>query len=314
MNRLGRFVRRFGLMATIGGASLAVVVTAGPAQASIPEEGLSKAAYNYAAAPNALAGGNDWNCKPTAKHPHPVILLPGTFANIGANFVKLSPRLKNNGYCVFGFTHGLSAASFGRVGGLAPLKTAAGELAAFVTKVQGATGAAKVDIVGHSGGGNAPIWYIKKMGGAAKVAHYVGWAPSSHGTNLNGIVELADSLNLLGFATGISNVLQFPGVLDQASTSDYTKALWADGNSVPSGPAYTVIATKQDRVVTPYTSQALQGADVNNIVLQERCPWDQAGHVGLFLDDPTMQMTLNALGNGPKNFRPVCLGFGPQFI
>jgi triacylglycerol esterase/lipase EstA (alpha/beta hydrolase family) len=315
MSYLGRFARRLGVVAATGGASLALVATTSmPAQAAIPEGGLALAAYNYVAAPNALAGGNDWTCQPTAAHPNPVILLPGTFANIGANFVKLSPRLKNNGYCVFGFTHGLSAASLGRVGGLAPLKTAAAELDAFVERVQAATGAEKVDIVGHSGGGNAPMWYIKKLGGASEVAHYVGWAPSSHGTTLNGIATLADSLGLLGFVTGVANLLQFPGVLDQTYASDYTKELWADSNSVPAGPKYTVIATRNDFVVTPYTSQALTGPNVTNIVLQDKCPWDQAGHVGLFNDGPTMQLTLNALNDGPASFQPQCWDFGVQFL
>lgn len=315
MSYLGRLARRLGLVAATGGASLALVATTTmPAQAAIPEGGLVLAGYNYVAAPNSLAGGNDWSCKPTAAHPNPVILLPGTFANIGANFVRLSPRLKNNGYCVFGFTHGLSAASLGRLGGLAPLKTAAAELDAFVERVQTATGAAKVDIVGHSGGGNAPIWYIKKMGGASEVAHYVGWAPSSRGTNVNGLVDLGKSLGLLGFVTGLADVLQFPGVIDQTYTSDYTKELWADGNQVPAGPKYTVIATKRDFVVTPYTSQALSGPGVNNIVLQDKCPWDQAGHVGVFLDGPTLEMTLNALADGPANFQPRCRDYGPQFI
>ncbi|WP_109505324.1 esterase/lipase family protein [Nocardioides speluncae] len=309
-------VRRAGTLVAAAATTVALAVGTSPAAqaAPLPEGGLIEAGYNYAFAPNALRGGNDWDCQPTAAHPNPVILLPGTFANIGANFVKLSPRLKNNGYCVFGFTHGLNAASLGRVGGLAPLKTAAAELDAFVERVQAATGADKVDIVGHSGGGNAPMWYIKKLGGASEVAHYVGWAPSSHGTTLNGLATLADTLGLLGFVTGVANLLQFPGATDQTYASDYTRELWADGNQVPAGPKYTVIYTKQDRVVTPYTSQVLEGPGVTNILLQDKCPWDQAGHVGVFNDGPTMQLTLNALSDGPASFQPQCRDFGVQFL
>ncbi|AKU19150.1 hypothetical protein VV02_20405 [Luteipulveratus mongoliensis] len=305
----------FGL-AAIGVSAGLVAATATPAHAAdLPEQGVPAALYNYAFAPNATAGANDWSCKPTAEHPHPVILLPGTFFNIGANFVKAGPRLKNEGYCTFAMNYGMTATSFGRVGGLGAIKGSAGELDAFVTKVLASTGASKVDIIGHSQGGSVPTWWIKKMGGASKTAHFVGWAPSGRGTSLNGIATLANSLGLMGFVTGLSNVGQFPGVIDQTTSSDYTKELFPNGSSdMPAGPKYTVISTKRDTVVTPYTTQTLSAPDVNNIVLQNKCPWDQAGHIGLFNDGPTLQMTLNALEDGPKSFQPSCTDFGVPFL
>lgn len=294
-----------------------IVVLAGtvpaPAAAALPEGDVPEALLNYVASPGAVRGANDWSCKPSAQHPNPVVLLPGTFFNLGANFVKAAPRLTNHGYCVFATNYGFTAASAGRVGGLAPIVSSAAQLDAFVQKVRTATGAAKVDIVGHSQGGNVPIWWMKKLGGAAQVAHYVGWAPSSHGTTVNGLVVLADTLALMGFVTGIGDIAQFPGVIDQTYTSDYTKDLWADGN-VPAGPRYTVIATKYDRVVTPYYTQRLSGPGVTNIVLQDKCPFDTAGHVGLFNDDPTLQLTLNALADGPATFQPRCTGYGVPLL
>ncbi|KNX36502.1 lipase family protein [Luteipulveratus halotolerans] len=306
---------RLGLAAA--GAATALLAAAGaPAHAAeLPEGGVPEALYRFAVSPDSTAGANDFSCKPTAEHPNPVVLLPGTFFNHGANFVKAGPRLKNAGYCTFAYNYGMTSISADRVGGLGSIKASAQELDAFVTKVLTSTGAKKVDIIGHSQGGSVPMWWIKKMGGASKTAHYVGWAPSSRGTSLNGIVALGDSLNLMGFVTGISNVGQFPGVIDQTYTSDYTRELFPNGsNDVPAGPKYTVISTKQDRVVTPYINQTLSGADVNNIVLQDKCPWDAAGHIGLFNDDPTLQMTMNALADGPKTFNPVCKGYGVPFL
>src|SRR5690349_629306 len=211
--RLGMPIRT----AVVGLVAALVTASSGTAHAAsiIPEGGLVQAVANYVASPDAVAGANDWSCRPSSSHPNPVVLLPGTFANIGANFVKLAPRLHNSGYCVFATNYGMTALSLGRVGGLDHITTSAGQLDAFVTRVLNATGAAKVDIVGHSQGGAVPMWWIKKMGGAAKTAHYVGWAPSSHGTTLDGLVTLADDLNLLGFATAVSDVAGFPGVLDQ---------------------------------------------------------------------------------------------------
>jgi triacylglycerol lipase len=308
-------IKRLGVGLVAAALSAAVVVTVSvPAQAKtpLPEGGVLEALVGYSVSPGAVAGANDWSCKPTSAHPNPVVLLPGTFFNIGANFVKASPRLANNGYCVFAMNYGFTAGSFDRVGGLASITTSAAQLDAFVARVRQATGAGKVDVIGHSQGGSVPMWWIKKMGGADKVAHYVGWAPSSHGTTLNGLASLANTLGLFGFVTGLSNIGQFPGVVDQAYSSEYTKQLWADGNTVPTGPKYTVIASTRDTVVTPYTSQALAGPNVTNIVLQDKCPSDFAGHVGLFNDGPTLQMTMNALADGPANFAPQCTDFGLQ--
>ncbi|RZS45231.1 lipase (class 2) [Herbihabitans rhizosphaerae] len=311
MSRLSGLVSR-GRAVIVAAGVTAALVAAGttPAQAELREGGLPEAIAGYLATPDKVAGANDWSCKPSAKRPNPVVLLPGTFANIGANFVKASPRLKNNGYCVFATNYGMTAPSLGRAGGLDHATESAKQLDAFVKKVLDKTGAKKVDIIGHSQGGNVPIYWIKKMGNADKVAHYVGWAPSYNGTTVNGIVNLGETLGLLGFAVGLADFAQFPGVLDQTYASDYTKALWAGDGNVPSGPKYTVIMTRNDFVVTPYHTQKLTGQNVNNIVLQEKCPLDQAGHVGLFNDDPTLQMTMNALADGPANFQPRCTGFG----
>lgn len=304
--------------AAVCAATVLTVASAAPARAAeappLREGGVAEALWNYVSSPDAVPGANDWSCRPGAGHPEPVVLLPGTFFNFGANFVKAAPRLKNAGYCVYAMNYGFTSVSLNRIGGLGPNRASAARLDAFVDKVLASTGAGKVNIVGHSLGGSVPMWWMKKMDGARKVDKYVGWAPSSHGTDLNGIVGLGEKLNLMGFVTHLSNVGRFPGVIEQTNTSDYTRQMWADGDTVPAGPRYTVVMTKYDTVVTPYTSQALKGEDVDNVVLQDACPTDRAGHMGLFNDDPTLQITMNALAGGPKDFKPECRGFGLQLL
>ncbi|CAM5231106.1 Alpha/beta fold hydrolase OS=Streptomyces tendae OX=1932 GN=F3L20_09145 PE=4 SV=1 [Streptomyces tendae] len=56
--------------------------------------------------------------------------------------------------------------------------------------MRAATGAAKVDIVGHSQGGMMPRHYLKFLGGAAEVNALIGIAPTNHGTTLGGLTAL----------------------------------------------------------------------------------------------------------------------------
>jgi hypothetical protein len=66
------------------------------------------------------------------------------------------------------------------------------------------------------------------------------------------------------------------------------------GDTVP-GIAYTVIETRYDEVVTPYTSAFLTGPDVTNITLQNQCPLDLTDHLEISYDPAALTDMLNAL-------------------
>src|SRR5262249_39713093 len=127
-------------------------------------------------------------CHPSSAHPRPVVLVHGTFGDMTDSWQALSPLLKNNGYCVFALDYGGSAGN--PIQGYGTIETSAGQLATFIDHRLSATGASKVDIVGHSQGGMMPRYYIKFLGGATKVHTLVGLAPSNHGTNLFGLTGL----------------------------------------------------------------------------------------------------------------------------
>jgi hypothetical protein len=76
--------------------------------------------------------------------------------------------------------------------------------------------------------------------------------------------------------------------------SSFLDELNAGGDTVP-GPSYTVIETKYDTVVTPYTSAFLSGPNVTNITLQDQCPRDLVEHVGIIYDAIALHDVLNAL-------------------
>ncbi len=296
--------------------ALAIGVFATPAQAALPIGGLPQAIGAYVATPGHAAGANDWNCRPSAARPTPVILLHGTLVNTGANWVALSPMLKNAGYCVYALNYGMTWLSAGRIGGLDHVANSAKQLAAFVDRVRASTGSAKVDIVGHSQGGMMPNYYIKRLGGASKVRTLVGIAPSNHGIAPGGSSALASKLGILGpiFRNAVDAAMRFamPGRVEQESGSAFQRALFADGDTVP-GPRYAVIASNKDTTVAPYTNAFLSGPNVTNILIQDQCPDNKVSHIGLFLDSPTLQNVLNQLGPNSAGFKATCTGYGPTF-
>ncbi|MFE7776708.1 esterase/lipase family protein [Streptomyces sp. NPDC057445] len=263
--------------------------------------GLTPAATANAAAAAPTSGWNNYSCKPSAAHPRPVVLVHGTFGNSVDNWLAFAPYLVKRGYCVFSLDYGqLPGVPFFH--GLGPIDKSAEQLDAYVDDVLAATGSDEVDIVGHSQGGMMPRYYLKFLGGADKVNALVAFAPDNHGTTLNGLT------GLLKYFPGAADLLKSttPGLADQMTGSAFLTKLNAGGDTVP-GVRYTVIATKYDEVVTPYTSGYLNGPDVKNVKLQDLCAVDLSEHVAIALwDRIAYHEAVNALD--PAHARPTNCG------
>jgi pimeloyl-ACP methyl ester carboxylesterase len=225
-------------------------------------------------------GANDFTCEPTAAHPSAVVLVHGTFEGATDNWATVSPQIKAAGYCVFALEYGDR--------GTGDIAASAGQLQRFVDAVLAATGATKVSLVGHSQGGMMPRWYIKFLGGAAKVDDLVGLAPSNHGTTNPG-----------AFVTGATFC---PACDQQRAGSAFLRQLNA-GDETPGAVSYTAVETRYDEVVTPFTSAFLApGPNTANILLQDACPNEVVDHQ--FIPDSALAMrwTLQALGRrGPAD-------------
>ncbi|MFL6022734.1 MAG: esterase/lipase family protein [Marmoricola sp.] len=251
---------------------------------------LGALAVGAPAAQASSSGLNDNSCRPTAAHPEPVVLWHGLGSNDTADMSAIGNELASEGYCVFSRTYGTTY--YGPyTGGLASMRTSAGQLRDFVNQVRATTGAAKVDIVGHSEGTTVPAYYLKFLGGAAVTAKFVGYGSNFKGTSLSGLQALADY-------TGFRPILDAGGCIacnEFAPASSFMTDLNAGGVSV-AGPSYTSIVTKNDEAVTPYTSGILAPAsNVTNIVLQDVCSTDFSGHVGLTFDPNVWALVENAL-------------------
>jgi triacylglycerol lipase len=281
----------------------------------VPYNFLGEAIVTASSGPDTPPPGSDiWSCRPSQAHPNPVVLVHGLLANQTDNWQTLSPLLADNGYCVFSLTYGNTSSSappFDYFGGLAPMQQSAEVLSAFVNKVLAATGAAKVDIVGHSEGATMPYWYLKFDGGAAKVARMIGMSPVVHGTDLVGPPLVDDLVNELGLSPVEAAVIssECGSCLEFQPTSSFIQWLDANGITAP-GVTYTQIVTRYDELVLPYTSGIIVAPNSTNFVLQKQCATDFSDHLEIASDPVAMQDVLNALD--PPHSAPVpCLAVLP---
>ena len=92
---------------------------------------------------------NNWNCKPSALHLHPLVLVHDISANTIDNWVYMVPRFVAKGYCVFalscGQLHGITT-----VYGLDKMENSAQQLLSYVDRVLEVINTTQVDFFGHS--------------------------------------------------------------------------------------------------------------------------------------------------------------------
>jgi triacylglycerol lipase len=142
-----------------------------------------------------------------------------------------------------------------------------------------------------------PRYYIRFLGGAAKVRALIGLSPSNHGTR--------NPLILEGAALGCTACAE-----QEAVGSPFLDTLNA-GDETPPPVDYTVIQTQYDGVILPFSSAFLHGpaSRVTNVLLQTRCRRDVIDHTDITLDPVALQWVENALARaGPADpaFRPQC--------
>ncbi len=273
---LRMFLAALALLLPVG---LTVVLT-GPAEAD--------SAPTYPTLGYPPAGANDWSCRPTAARPEPAVIVHGTFGDQKSLLDNLSLALKRDGFCVYALDYGNRATG--------PIEGSAQQLKDFVAKVLAATGASKVELVGHSQGGMMPRYYIKNLGGDAYVEDLVGLAPSNHGTTVN------QAFSSSPYCTSCDQ---------QKYDSPFLRALNSP-DETPGAVDYTQVETTHDQVVVPYTSAFLTpGPQSTNITLQDRCPGDQSEHLSIPMDRQAIAWTLEAFhhdGPAAATARIGCFG------
>ncbi|GAA4290306.1 esterase/lipase family protein [Actinokineospora soli] len=123
-------------------------------------------------------------------------------------------------------------------------ETTARRLATHVDGVLANTGASKVDIIGFSMGGLSSRYYLKNLGGDAKVAHFAGISVPNHGT---------------WYANWCWLVTSDRACSQMAPRSTFLTAL-NSGDETPGAVAYATWVSRCDDVVSPPESTFLTGA------------------------------------------------------
>lgn len=284
---------------------------------------LAAFAYSLTHPDAAPPATNRWDCKPTAKHPRPVVLLHGTWLNAYDTFSFLSPKLAAEGYCSFAFNYGksglLEGGGLGAIlpgrNGVGPMVDSAKQVAAFVERVRAATGSDQVDIIGHSQGGTLANYALKFEGLQGKVGKLITFGATHHGTSLMGIATLGRIINnlgidILGFYRPIVGVAN----IEQAVGSSFYTTLNAGGDTVP-GTDYTAVGSRWDEVMNPYDwtfLKAGEGATVTNITLQDGCDQDISDHMTMMYSPRAASIALRALD--PEAGRGLDCTFNPWLI
>ncbi|KAL4894903.1 secreted lipase [Aspergillus ambiguus] len=250
------------------------------------------------------AGINDFSCR-SDTHPNPVILHHGLGATWYEDLNVLQGWLQGQGYCTYARTYG-EYTLFPLVGGLKPIAESAGQVADYIREVVDKTGADKVDLVGHSEGAFQSLYVPKFEDGISElVDKIVAVAPPTHGTTFGGLYKLA---YLLGNTTRevVGDILQVVGcgACDDLGTDGEAVDRLNDGEPiVQAGNHVTVIASRHDEMVTPVETAFIQEDGVHNVWVQDACPLDPVGHIGLAYDLNLWNLVKNALDDTPdRNF------------
>ncbi len=213
-----------------------------------------------------------------AAAPDPVIIVNGT-GGPAFYYEPLRARLQANGYRAWIFQ--LTDLGLGDIRGTSR------DLAAFVAGVRAQTGAAKVDLIGHSQGGLVSRQYVKYDGGAAYVDSMMMFGSPNHGTLVANLARLFSVGSCLGIVA-----------CHQMTIGSSFLADLNAGDDTIGSVAYTSFYTAYDEVVVPYTTSALADG-ATNVKIQAQCPLRFLEHAAGIHDGTLFSGFLDALAHRP---------------
>lgn len=230
---------------------------------------------------------------PYGDAPPPVVLLHGTH-DTSATVRPLAAALRADGREVTVLDYGRHLRSLrGRrgSGGLGPLAESEREIVGAVGELLASTGAPYVDLIGHSQGGLHVLGCTAAM--PDRVRHAV-----LLGSPLYGVTPLGRR-SALAHAAGMRHLLDWmlgPSARGMVAGSGQLP----DVRTLPAGPGYLLLASRQDRLVRPaYLTQAGVDDRLRVVWLQDIDPRRRVTHVQLVSDPLVHRLVREELATPP---------------
>ena len=220
------------------------------------------------------AGVNMPDCKPAQGRQH-IFLIHGTLHSSQLSFGALAPRLAKAGHCLHAVDYGALTPS-DALKARKPVSENVREVAQAIDRVLKQTGQSQIDLVGFSQGGLIGFYLLRDGGLGKRVRQFTAIAPSVRGTTSEGALRFNQ--------TGAC-----PACADQFHQSAFMREFTARPFTVE-GVRYTVVATRDDWIVTPPESQFVREPGVRNVLVQDRLRGKSISHVGLMYDPEAVEL------------------------
>ncbi|MGW5924089.1 esterase/lipase family protein [Nocardia fluminea] len=211
----------------------------------------------------------------------PVLLIHGTNATVEKSLGPVRQALLEDGRCVYGLEYD----------SMQPISSSVGYFTAAVERIREVNHAATIDVVGKSQGALIARAVSLEFTDPHPLRHVVAISGPQHGvTHTVAGVDITP----LGARTSALNLLDRAAVRDMLVGSPYLTELNSGPMTAP-GVRYTMLASQYDQIVAPHTIAFVDGANVTNVLIQDGCPEDRAGHLAESTDPRTVDLVLNAL-------------------
>ncbi|MFJ9371395.1 esterase/lipase family protein [Nocardia sp. NPDC101769] len=210
---------------------------------------------------------------------HPVLLVHGTGRTVEQSLGPTRQALVDDGRCVYGVDYD----SWGPVSDSVDLVTTVAD------RILAVNGATSLDLVGKSQGGlivrAVSLRFTDRP--ANPIDQVVAISGPQLGSGTSGIGALVQA------APNLAAAVLPRAAVDMTPGSPFLTAL-NSGPLTAAGVRYTMIGSSYDELVSP-TVAFIDGPNVTNILIQDGCPIDHAGHAAEATDPRTIDLTMHTL-------------------
>ncbi|MEU6586520.1 hypothetical protein [Nocardia sp. NPDC046763] len=213
---------------------------------------------------------------------HPILLIHGTGRTVEQSLGPTRQALIDDGRCVYGVDYD----SWGPVSESVDLVTSVAD------RILAVNGAASLDLVGKSQGGL--IARAVSLRFSDRPTNPIDQVVAISGPQLGtGTAGSGGAGALLQAVPNLATALLPQAVIDLTPDSPYIATLNSGPLTAP-GVRYTMIGSSYDELVSPAVA-FIDASNVTNILLQDGCPIDHAGHAAEATDPRTIDLTMHTL-------------------